>query len=147
MTIPNVQTLPARSLFHVAFHVTDLDEARRFYGGVLGCAEGRSSDTWVDFDFFSHQISLHLGEPFKTTRTGRVGEHLVPMPHFGLVLLLPDWRALAERLERAGTDFVLRPQVRFEGQPGEQWTMFFCDPFGNPIEIKGFASLAQVYAQ
>jgi extradiol dioxygenase family protein len=141
------QTLPARSLFHLAFHVTDLDEARRFYGGVLGCAEGRSTDTWVDFDFFSHQISLHLGEPFKTTRTGRVGDHLVPMPHFGLVLLLPDWRALAERLERVGTDFVLRPQVRFEGQPGEQWTMFFCDPFGNPIEIKGFASLTQVYAQ
>ncbi|OGB16537.1 MAG: dioxygenase [Burkholderiales bacterium RIFCSPLOWO2_12_67_14] len=141
------QTLPARSLFHLAFHVTDLDEARRFYGGVLGCAEGRSTDTWVDFDFFSHQISLHLGEPFKSTRTGRVGDHLVPMPHFGLVLLLPDWRALAKRLERAGTDFVLRPQVRFEGQPGEQWTMFFCDPFGNPIEIKGFASLAQVYAQ
>ncbi|MCB4362373.1 VOC family protein [Hydrogenophaga taeniospiralis] len=141
------QTLPARSLFHLAFHVTDLDEARRFYGGVLGCAEGRSTDTWVDFDFFSHQISLHLGEPFKTTSTGRVGDHLVPMPHFGLVLLLPDWRALAERLERAGTDFVLRPQVRFEGQPGEQWTMFFCDPFGNPIEIKGFASLTQVYAQ
>ncbi len=141
------QTLPARSLFHLAFHVTDLDVARRFYGGVLGCAEGRSTDTWVDFDFFSHQISLHLGEPFKTTRTGHVGDHLVPMPHFGLVLLLPDWKALAERLERAGMDFVLRPQVRFEGQPGEQWTMFFCDPFGNPIEIKGFASLAQMYAQ
>lgn len=141
------QPLPARSLFHLAFHVTDLDVARRFYGGVLGCAEGRSTDTWVDFDFFSHQISLHLGEPFNTTRTGHVGDHLVPMPHFGLVLLLPDWKALAERLERAGMDFVLRPQVRFEGQPGEQWTMFFCDPFGNPIEIKGFASLAQVYAQ
>ncbi len=141
------QTLPARSLFHLAFHVTDLDVARRFYGGVLGCAEGRSTDTWVDFDFFSHQISLHLGEPFKTTHTGHVGDHLVPMPHFGLVLLLPDWKALAERLERAGMDFVLRPQVRFEGQPGEQWTMFFCDPFGNPIEIKGFASLAQMYAQ
>ena len=140
------QTLPARSLFHLAFHVTDLDEARRFYGGVLGCAEGRSTETWVDFDFFSHQISLHLGEPFKTTRTGRVGEHLVPMPHFGLVLLLPAWQALASRLETAGMDFVLKPQLRFEGQPGEQWTMFFCDPFGNPIEVKGFASLDQLYA-
>ena len=136
----------SRSLFHFAFHVTDLDEARRFYGGVLGCTEGRSTDTWVDFDFFSHQISLHLGEPWKTTRTGRVGEHLVPMPHFGLVLLLPDWKALAERLTRAGVDFVLPPQVRFEGEPGEQWTMFFCDPFGNPIEVKGFASLEGVYA-
>ncbi|MBQ0918704.1 VOC family protein [Hydrogenophaga aromaticivorans] len=140
------QTLPARSLFHLAFHVTDLDEARRFYGGVLGCAEGRSTDIWVDFDFFSHQISLHLGEPFKTTRTGRVGDHLVPMPHFGLVLLLPDWQALARRLEAAGLDFVLKPQLRYEGQPGEQWTMFFCDPFGNPIEVKGFASLDQLYA-
>ena len=139
-------TLPSRSLFHFAFHVTDLDEARRFYGGVLGCAEGRSTGTWVDFDFFSHQISLHLGEPFKTTRTGRVGEHLVPMPHFGLVLLLPEWRTLAERLTAAGVDFVLPPQARFEGQPGEQWTMFFCDPFGNPIEVKGFASLAGIYA-
>ena len=139
-------TLPARSLFHFAFHVTDLDEARRFYGGVLGCTEGRSTDTWVDFDFFGHQISLHLGEPFKTTRTGRVGEHLVPMPHFGLVLLLSEWRALADRLTAAGVDFVLPPQVRFESQPGEQWTMFFCDPFGNPIEVKGFASTEAIFA-
>ncbi|MDP3376073.1 MAG: VOC family protein [Hydrogenophaga sp.] len=139
-------SLPARSLFHLAFHVTNLDEARRFYGGVLGCPEGRSTDTWVDFDFFSHQISLHLGEPFKTTRTGRVGDHLVPMPHFGLVLLLPQWLALAERLQAAGVAFVLPPQRRFAGQPGEQWTMFFYDPFGNPIEIKGFASLNDIYA-
>lgn len=137
--------LRTRSLFHFAFNVTDLDAARRFYGSVLGCREGRSTDTWVDFDFFSHQISLHLGEPLKTARTGKVGDKLVPMPHFGLVLLLPDWKALAERLTRAGIEFVLPPQVRFEGQPGEQWTMFFCDPFGNPIEVKGFASLEKVY--
>jgi len=135
-----------RSLFHFAFNVTDLNEARRFYGDLLGCQEGRSTDTWVDFDFFSHQISLHLGEPFKTTRTGQVGDHLVPMPHFGLVLLLPAWRALADRLTAADVAFVLPPQQRFEGQPGEQWTMFFCDPFGNPIEVKGFASLDQIYA-
>ena len=141
-TAPLLQT---RSLFHFAFNVTDLDQARRFYGGVLGCAEGRSTDTWVDFDFFSHQISLHLGEPFTTARTGHVGEHLVPMPHFGLVLLLPEWQSLAARLQAAGVDFVLRPQVRFEGQPGEQWTMFFRDPFGNPIEVKGFRSLETVY--
>ena len=134
-----------QSLFHLAFHVTDLDEARRFYGGVLGCREGRSSATWVDFDFFGHQISLHLGEPFKTERTGQVGEHLVPMPHFGLILALPQWQALADRLQDAGTPFVLPPQLRFAGQPGEQWTMFFCDPFGNPIEIKGFRSLETVY--
>jgi len=137
--------LPARSLFHLAFHVTDLDAARLFYSGVLGCTEGRSTDTWVDFDLFSHQISLHLGEPFKTTQTGRVGEHLVPMPHFGLVMLLPDWQALAERLRQAKVDFVLPPQQRFAGQAGEQWTMFFCDPFGNPIEIKGFEALGALY--
>lgn len=135
-----------RSLFHFAFNVTDLDAARRFYGGVLGCREGRSTDTWVDFDFFGHQISLHLGEPFKTAATGHVGEHLVPMPHFGLILALPDWQAMAESLQAAGTDFVLPPHLRFAGQPGEQWTMFFRDPFGNPIEVKGFATLDQVYA-
>ena len=134
-----------RSLFHLAFHVTDLDAARRFYGGVLGCQEGRSTDTWVDFDFFGHQISLHLGEPFQTAATGHVGEHLVPMPHFGLILTLPDWRAMAERLQAAGTEFVLPPHLRFAGQPGEQWTMFFRDPFGNPIEVKGFDSLERVY--
>ena len=135
-----------RSIFHLAFHVRDLDQARAFYGGVLGCREGRSTATWVDFDFFGHQISLHLGEPFATTRTGQVGEHLVPMPHLGLILALPDWQALAARLEAAGCEFVLKPQVRFAGQPGEQWTMFFVDPSGNPIEIKGFASLEAVYA-
>lgn len=134
------------SLFHLAFHVTDLDEARRFYGGVLGCAEGRSTDTWVDFDFFGHQLSLHLGTPFATTRTGRVGDQLVPMPHFGLVLELPQWQAMAERLRAAGTAFVIEPHLRYAGQPGEQWTMFFCDPCGNPIEVKGFRSLNGLYA-
>jgi len=133
------------SIFHLAFNVRDLDQARRFYGQVLGCAEGRSTATWVDFDFFGHQISLHLGEPFATSNTGHVGDVLVPMPHLGIVLELPAWRALADRLEAAGTDFVLKPQVRFENAPGEQWTMFFRDPFGNPIEAKGFRSLATVY--
>ncbi|EJE54347.1 putative dioxygenase of extradiol dioxygenase family [Acidovorax sp. CF316] len=134
------------SLFHLAFNVTDLDAARRFYGGVLGCREGRSTDTWVDFDFFGHQISLHLGTPFTSAATGHVGEHLVPMPHFGAILELPAWKAVAERLKAAGTPFVLAPQVRFEGEPGEQWTMFFYDPSGNPIEMKGFKSMEQVYA-
>jgi extradiol dioxygenase family protein len=133
------------SFFHLAFHVRDLDAARRFYGSVLGCAEGRSTDTWVDFDLFGHQLSLHLGEPFATTLTGRVGDHWVPMPHFGLVLALPDWQAMAQRLQNAGVNFVLPPQVRFEGQPGEQWTLFFLDPFGNPIEIKGFRTLDGVF--
>ena len=132
--------------FHLAYHVRDLDEARAFYGGVLGCAEGRSTDTWVDFSFFGHQISLHRGEPFATANTGKVGDHMVPMPHLGLVLDLPRWKELAARLEAAGTDFVLKPQVRFAGQPGEQWTMLFRDPSGNPIEIKGFADLERVFA-
>jgi len=135
-----------RSLFHLAYHVHDLDAARAFYGGVLGCREGRSTATWVDYDFFGHQLSLHLGTPFATSDTGRVGDHLVPMPHLGVVLELADWRALAERLVAAGADFVLPSQVRFEGRPGEQWTMFFRDPSGNPIEVKGFASLDAVYA-
>ncbi|MGE0142779.1 MAG: VOC family protein [Planctomycetota bacterium] len=135
-----------QSLFHLAYHVTDLDAARGFYGGVLGCREGRSAPTWVDFDFFGHQLSLHLGEPFRTTNTGRVGDHLVPMPHLGLVLLRPDWEALAERLRTAEVEFVIEPQVRFAGQLGEQWTMFFCDPFGNPIEVKGFDALDRAFA-
>lgn len=134
-----------RSLFHLAYHVSDLDEARRFYGGVLGCTEGRSTDTWVDFDFFGHQISLHRGTPFATSLTGRVGDKLVPMPHFGLILELPQWQALAERLRAAGTKFVIEPHLRYPGQPGEQWTMFFQDPSGNPIEVKGFDSLDRVY--
>jgi extradiol dioxygenase family protein len=126
--------------------VHDLTAARAFYGAVLGCAEGRSTATWVDFDFFGHQLSLHLGAPFATANTGRVGEHLVPMPHFGVVLELVQWQALAQRLRDAGTHFVLEPSVRFEGEPGEQWTMFFRDPSGNPIEVKGFKTLATLYA-
>lgn len=135
------------SAFHFAFNVTDLDQARHFYGEVLGCAEGRSTATWVDFDFFGHQLSMHLGTPFATANTGHVGDHLVPMPHFGLVLALPAWQALAQRLSDAGVAFVLPPSVRFEGEPGEQWTMFFRDPSGNPIEIKGFRSPDGVYAR
>ncbi|MGL4280164.1 MAG: VOC family protein [Albidovulum sp.] len=132
--------------FHLALHVRDLDEARAFYGGILGCTEGRSTATWVDFDFFGHQLSLHLGAPFANAPTGKVGDHMVPMPHFGVVLHLPDWQALAARLEKAGTDWVLAPSVRFQGQPGEQWTMFFRDPSGNPIEVKGFAEMERVFA-
>ena len=135
-----------QAIFHFAFNITDLDQARAFYGNVLGCKEGRSTDTWVDFDFFGHQISLHLGQPFSTAATGKVGDKMVPMPHFGLIMALPEWQAMADRLTAAGTDFVLPPQGRFLGEPGEQWTMFFLDPFGNPIEIKGFKDLEAVYA-
>lgn len=132
--------------FHFGFNVRDLEEARAFYGGLLGAVEGRSTDTWVDFDFFGHQLSLHLGEPFVTRATGKVGDQDVPMPHFGVVLPLDRWTALAGRLEEAATDFILAPQVRFKGQQGEQWTMFFRDPSGNPIEIKGFADSAAIFA-
>ncbi|HRO15659.1 MAG TPA: VOC family protein [Paracoccus sp. (in: a-proteobacteria)] len=136
-----------QSVFHLAYHVTDLDEARAFYGGTLGCAEGRSTGTWVDFDFFGHQISLHLGQPFATADTGRVGDHMVPMPHLGVVLGMADWRELADRLRAAGVRFVMEPQIRFAGQPGEQATMFFRDPSGNPIEIKGFADGSGIFAR
>lgn len=136
-----------KSLFHLAYHVRDLDDARRFYGDVLGCEEGRSTDTWVDFDFFGHQLSLHLGEPFEVTRTGKVGNHLVLMPHLGVVLRLVDWFALAERLEQKGVRFDIPPVVRFEGEPGEQRTMFFLDPSGNPIEVKGFADFDSLFAR
>jgi extradiol dioxygenase family protein len=133
-----------RSIFHLAFHVRDLAASRAFYGGLLGCREGRSTETWVDFDFFGHQISLHLGEPFATTNTGKVGDHMVPMPHLGAILQLDEWRALAGRLE-GNVEWVMEPQLRFKGLPGEQWTMFFRDPSGNPIEVKGFQDLASVY--
>jgi uncharacterized protein len=131
--------------FHLAFNVTDLDTARAFYGDTLGCVEGRSTDTWVDFSFFGHQISVHLGEPFTTKATGKVGEHMVPMPHFGVVLLKQDWHALAERLTAANLSFVIPPTVRWPDEPAEQSTMFFVDPFGNPIEIKGFATMEAVF--
>lgn len=132
--------------FHLAFHVTDLNDARAFYGGLLGCREGRSTETWVDFNFFGHQISLHLGKPFETSNTGKVGDHMVPMPHLGVVLAMDRWKALAQKLTEANLAFIIAPTIRFEGQPGEQSTMFFLDPSGNPIEIKGFADEAGVFA-
>ncbi|MEG3131070.1 VOC family protein [Pantoea cypripedii] len=136
-----------KSAFHLAYHVTDLDESRRFYGELLGCTEGRSTDTWVDFDFFGHQISLHLGEPFAVTNTGKVGDHMVPMPHLGLVLEMTEWEPLAARLQQAGIEFILPPQKRFVGEPGEQAIMFMQDPSGNPIEIKGFSDWDRVFAK
>ena len=134
------------SAFHLAYNVRNLDDARMFYGELLGCDEGRSTETWVDFNFFGHQVSLHLGEPFATARTGLVGGIKVPMPHLGVVLPLDDWKALAVKLETAGTDFLLPPSVRFKDEPGEQWTMFFHDPSGNPIEVKGLADFDGLFA-
>jgi extradiol dioxygenase family protein len=135
-----------QAIFHLAYHVRDLAQARRFYGDVLGCKEGRSTETWVDFDFYGHQISLHLGEPFATTNTGRVGEHMVPMPHLGLIFSMPQWQALAARLNEKNIAFVIPPGIRFAGEPGEQATMFFLDPSGNPIEIKGFSATDKLFA-
>lgn len=134
------------SRFHLAYHVTDLEAARVFYGEVLGCAEGRSAESWIDFDFFGHQISLHLGTPFATTDTGQVGEHLVPMPHLGVILELEAWDLLKARLEAAGTKWVIEPFTRYAGAPGEQRTMFFRDPSGNAIEVKGVASEEDIFA-
>jgi extradiol dioxygenase family protein len=133
--------------FHLAFNVRDLDVARDFYSTRLGAREGRSTDTWVDFEFYGHQLSLHLGEPMVTSDTGHVGDHLVPMPHFGVVLPLKDWTDLADRLTDQNTDFIIEPSVRFQGEAGEQWTMFFRDPSGNPIEIKGLADNADIFVR
>jgi extradiol dioxygenase family protein len=135
-----------KPIFHLAIHVTDLAAARSFYGDVLGCREGRSTETWVDFDFFGHQLSIHLGEPFQVNNTGKVERVDVPMPHFGAILDMEDWKRVAQRLETAGTVFEYGPVIRFKGEPGEQATLFCCDPSGNPIELKGFASLKGVFA-
>lgn len=136
-----------QSLFHLAFHVRDLEQAKAFYCDTLQCIEGRSTDTWLDVSFFGHQLSMHLGEPFAVTNTGRVGDHLVPMPHMGIILAMPDWQALADQLTARDVEFVIKPTKRFVGEPGEQATMFFLDPFGNPIEVKGFADWESVYAK
>jgi len=134
-----------QSIFHLAFNVKDLESTRTFYRDVLGCTEGRSTQTWVDFNFFGHQISMHLGKPFEVENTGKVGNHLVAMPHLGVALQLDDWKKVAKRLEDAGTKFIIAPVGRFIGEVGEQYTMFFTDPSGNPIEIKGFKSLDTVF--
>ena len=134
--------------FHLAFPVDDLAAARAFYGEVLGCAEGRSSDEWVDFDFFGHQIVAHLAPARRgDAASNHVDGHGVPVPHFGLVLEMAEWRAMADRLKAAGTRFVIEPTVRFAGQPGEQATMFFRDPAGNALEIKAMADPAKLFAR
>ena len=136
-------TLPP---FHLAFSVHDLAAARAFYGGLLGCPEGRSSDEWIDFDFHGHQIVGHLAPDSGDRASNPVDGHDVPVPHFGLVLPMAEWRALADRLTAAGADFVIEPTVRFAGQPGEQATMFFRDPSGNALEIKAMADPSKLFA-
>jgi len=134
--------------FHLAFPVDDLAAARAFYGDLLGCPEGRSSEAWVDFDFFGHQIVAHLA-PAKTAdaAVNHVDGHGVPVPHFGVVLTLADFDALARRLKAAGVSFEIEPYTRFAGQAGEQATMFLRDPSGNAIEMKAFASLDGLFAR
>lgn len=133
--------------FHLAFPVDDLAAARRFYGELLGCSEGRSADEWVDFDLYGHQIVAHLSPNAAQRSANEVdGEH-VPVPHFGLVLAMDDWRSLAAKLQGAGVDFVIEPTVRFEGQPGEQATMFLLDPAGNALEFKAMANPANLFAK
>ena len=137
--------------FHLAFPVDDLPAARRFYGEVLGCEEGRSSDHWIDFNLYGHQIVAHLVEgaerPDRDRDANQVDGHSVPVPHFGVVLPPAEWKALAARLKGAGVEFVIEPYVRFEGQPGEQSTMFFLDPAGNALEFKSFADLDELFAR
>ena len=134
--------------FHLPFPVHDLAAARAFYGELLGCPEGRSSDEWIDFDFHGHQIVAHLSTSASADQANNlVDGHDVPVPHFGLVLGMEEWRALADRLTAAGTRFVMEPTVRFAGQPGEQATMFFRDPSGNALEIKAMADPAALFAK
>ena len=133
--------------FHLAFPVDDLDTARAFYGGLLGCREGRSAAHWVDFDLHGHQIVAHLApDAIRSRATNPVDGDDVPVPHFGLVLGMDEWKALAARLEAAGTEFVIAPTVRFEGEPGEQATMFLLDPAGNALEFKAMADPAKLFA-
>ncbi|MFI6956606.1 VOC family protein [Nocardia sp. NPDC050408] len=132
--------------FHLAMPVDDLDAARRFYGEVLGLEQGRSAQTWVDWNLHGHQFVTHLAPERPQTVHNPVDGHAVPVPHFGLVLTVPEFHRLAERLHAAGSEFVIEPYVRFEGQQGEQWTMFFLDPAGNALEFKAFADDSQIFA-
>ncbi len=136
-----------RPRFHLAFGVDDLDAARRFYGHVLGCHEGRSTDRWIDFDLAGHQIVAHLVERRAGHATNPVDGDEVPVPHFGLLLAPDDWRSLADRLEAADVDFVIEPHTRFAGEPGEQSTMFVLDPAGNALEFKAFADDSMIFAR
>ncbi len=134
--------------FHIAFPVDDLEAARHFYGTVLGCPEGRSSEQWIDFDLFGHQIVAHH-KPGSAARahSNPVDGHDVPVPHFGVVLTQEQWNQLAGRVRAAGVSFVIEPYTRFAGQAGEQSTMFFLDPAGNALEFKAFADLSQMFAK
>ena len=135
--------------FHLAFPIRDIEETRHFYGELLGCPMGRFTDSWIDFDLFGHQMSGHVRpDAGKVAESGAVDGHAVPIPHFGAVLRMEDWKVLAEKLETTEEkiDWIMKPTLRFEGQPGEQATLFIRDPSGNALEFKGFADLGQVFA-
>ncbi|MGH8278989.1 MAG: VOC family protein [Gammaproteobacteria bacterium] len=134
-------------LFHMAFPVRDLEEARRFYAGLLGCSTGRESDRWIDFNFFGHQIVAHLANTTAARATNPVDGEDVPVPHFGLILEWQAWETLAQRLTAAGVQFVIKPGIRFQGKVGEQATMFFKDPSGNALEFKTFRDPTQLFAR
>ena len=136
------------NVFHLAYTVTDLDSARSFYGELLGCQEGRSTKTWVDFNFFGNQLSLHLGEVVKRSKTtSKVDDISVPMPHFGSVLDWDSFHDLADKLKSAGILFIIEPTIRFEGMPGKQATMFFEDYSGNAIEFKAYQNPSEVFSK
>jgi len=133
--------------FHLAFPVDDLAAARAFYGGLLGCPEGRSADHWIDFDLHGHQLVAHLApDAVRARATNPVDGEAVPVPHFGLVLAMEQWEALAQRLQAADVAFVIAPTVRFKGEPGEQATMFLLDPAGNALEFKAMAKPENLFA-
>ncbi len=136
--------------FHLAIPVDSLTDARAFYGGLMGCTEGRSSEYWIDFNFFGHQLVVHLDQrdDRNTTRLENpVDGHGVPIPHFGIVMDMDDWTAFRDRLQAAAVQFVIEPTIRFQGKTGEQATLFFRDPAGNNLEIKAFASADQLFAK
>ena len=136
------------NLFHLAFPVHNLDAAREFYGGVLECSEGRSSEAWIDFDLYGHQIVTHLAPGSAGVKaTNHVDADHVPVPHFGIVLPMDDWRVLADKLKAKGVEFIIEPKIRFAGEVGEQATMFFLDPSGNALEFKGFNDFSLVFAK
>jgi uncharacterized protein len=136
----------SRPRFHLAMPVDDLTAARHFYGQVLGLKTGRTADAWVDWNLFGHQLVTHLAPAGTQQVHNPVDGHDVPVPHFGLILTVPDFHQLAERLRTHGAKFVIEPYLRFAGEPGEQWTMFLLDPAGNALEFKAFADDAQVFA-
>lgn len=143
-----MHTQAAMPPFHLAFPVRDIAETRGFYGGLLGCSEGRSAEDWVDFNFYGHQIVAHLApDECGHKQTSAVDAHAVPVRHFGAVLSMPEWEAMAQKLREAEVKFIIEPYVRFKGEVGEQATMFFLDPSGNAVEFKAFKHMESLFAK